>query len=45
MVLPLIRRLPEDLQAEITVLLTVSPSEAKNSFMSREFEKLSRSPL
>jgi hypothetical protein len=37
-VLPLIRQLPEDIQAQITVLLLLAPSETAESFMNVEFE-------
>jgi|SRR5579864_4341080 len=37
-VLPLIRQLPEDIQAQITVPLLLAPSETSDSFMNAEFE-------
>jgi hypothetical protein len=43
MVLPLIRKLPEDVQSEITVLLLLAPSETGKSLMNLEFEEPTRS--
>ena len=38
MVLPIIRQLPEETQADITVLLLIPPEEATVSMMNTEFE-------
>lgn len=38
-------KLPDDVQAEITVLLLLSPDETKTSTMNMEFEKPTPSPL
>lgn len=45
MVLPLIRQLPEEIQADIVVLLTLAPNEANQSLMNHEFEHPSPSRL
>lgn len=42
---PILDALPEDIQAEITVLLLITPKERKSSFMSMEFDDRTRSLL
>ncbi len=42
MVLPLIHELPEDIQCDITVLLTLAPGEEGKSMMNYEFEHPSK---
>lgn len=44
-VLPLIRQLPEDIQADIMVLLMLTPDETAESLMNLEFEKPTPSML
>jgi stress-induced morphogen len=38
MILPLIRQLPEKIQADITILLLLTPKEVQTSMMNLEFE-------
>jgi hypothetical protein len=45
LVLPLIRQLPEDIQADITILLLLAPEEAGKSLMNLEFENPTPSRL
>ena len=45
MVLPPIHRLPDDTQADIMILLLLTPEEARGSLMNFEFERPSPSPL
>ncbi|MCG3178914.1 MAG: hypothetical protein BIFFINMI_01244 [Phycisphaerae bacterium] len=45
MVLPLIDQLPEDIQGDITILLTLAPGEEGKSMMNVEFEHPSPSRL
>ena len=42
-VLPLLRELPEEVQADLTVLLLLGPDEISASLMNREFDDPSRS--
>ena len=42
-VLPLLRELPEEVQADLTVLLLLGPDEISASLMNREFEDPSKS--
>lgn len=44
-VTPLIRQLPEDVQADLTVLLLLGPDETEGSLMNREFDDPGRSML
>jgi stress-induced morphogen len=45
MVLPLLRKLGEDVRADITVLLLLSPDEVQQSMMNLEFEEPTPSRL
>lgn len=45
MILPLPRTLPEGIQTDITVLLTLAPGELGKSLMNQEFEHPTPSPL
>jgi stress-induced morphogen len=45
LVVPLLEELPEDLQADITILLLLAPDEAEGSMMNVEFENPSPSLL
>lgn len=45
MVQPLIRELPEEVQSDIMVLLTLAPGEENKSMMNYEFEHPSRSGI
>lgn len=38
LVMPLLEKLPEETQADITILLLLAPNEAKESMMNVEFE-------
>jgi hypothetical protein len=43
--IPIIRSLPDDIQDQITVLLTLTPKESKRSQFSAEFDNPTPSPL
>ena len=45
LVVPVLDELPEDLQADITILLLLAPDEAEGSMMNVEFENPSPSLL
>jgi stress-induced morphogen len=44
-VLPLFRKLPRETRSDITILLLLAPEEVEESWMNREFENPSPSPL
>ncbi len=45
MVMPLLRTLPEETQADISILLLLAPNEVNRSIMNMEFEKPTPSAL